>query len=271
MPVTTIETAIYILFNGCDDYATVVFYYRRCWLDHFCDALYTYGAVRRNFKVFRNYVVGIAPAVVGAVDAVVINEGGVTATVGDIASVDAFLEWNIGAAVGNDGQGGGVDLRDTVNISGIVGCRSEAVRIQGVSESPDGVVFSTVGVAIAEDHRSCTVGVDVGGAVHKYGNDAVAAHVGDGISGRSHHIHKTSHGGASISGYTGDDIGQFNVEGEGPRMGVSSAVGVWIAVYDVALAVVEARLINACSTWNKGVATGIGNCRHGDAVGGDSI
>ena len=102
-------------------------------------------------------MIGVAPSVVAAVDGVVIHKGGVAAAVGDIASVDAFLERNIRAAVGDVGQGGGENLHETVNRSGVVDYWCEAFRIQCVSESPDGIVFCTIGVTETEDNRSGAV------------------------------------------------------------------------------------------------------------------
>ena len=177
MSVTTVEIAIHSLFNGCYDDATVVLYYRWCWFDNFCNALYLYRAVRGYIKVIWHQMIGVAPFVVGVVNGVVIHEGGVAAAVGDVASIDAFLKGNIRAAVGDVGQGGGEDLRETVNRSGIVGCRREAFRIQGVSESPDGVVSGAVGITVTEDHSSCAIAVEGCGAVHKDRCDAVATDI----------------------------------------------------------------------------------------------
>ena len=102
-------------------------------------------------------MIGVAPSVVAAVDGVVIHKGGVAAAVGDISCIDAFLERNIRAAVGDVGLGGGENLHETVNRSGVVDYWCEAFRIQCVSESPDGIVFCTIGVTETEDNRSGAV------------------------------------------------------------------------------------------------------------------
>ena len=131
-------------------------------------------------------------------------------------------------------------------------------------------MLCTVGVAVTEDHSPGTIGVDVGGAVHKERSDAVATDIGDGISGRSHHIHQTCHGATLVRWHTGDNFRQGNMEGEGPSLCVTGTVGVRIAVNDVSLTSVKTSAVNGNITSCERVAAGIGNHRHGDAVGGDS-
>ena len=53
-------------------------------------------------------------------------------------------------------------------------------------------------------------------------------------------------------------------------MSVTGTVGVRIAVNDVALASVETSAVNGDITSRECVSAGVGNYRHGDAVGGDS-
>ena len=132
-------------------------------------------------------------------------------------------------------------------------------------------MYGAVGVFVTEENRTRSVIVQVCGAVQIGGYDGVAADIADGVSGRSDNVHQAGHGIAPSFRHIGDDIRQCNVEGEGPRMGVSSAVGVRIVIDDVALTSVETSAVNSDIASCKCVATGIGDHRHGDAVGGDSI
>ena len=157
-----------------------------------------------NVEIVGYHVIDEAPSVVGAVDGIVIHKCGVSATVGDITGVDAFLKGNIRAAVGDDGQGGGVHFGEAVNRNGIVGCRREAFRVQCISESPGGVVSGTVGITITEDHCSGAVGVDVGGAVHKDWNDAVATGILNDWCCWAADIGQAGHGSVAIIRHSGN-------------------------------------------------------------------
>ena len=165
-------------------------------------------------EVFRHHVVSVTPSVVGAIDGVGVDKGGVTAAVGNIAGVDAFLERNIRAAVGNDGQGGGVDFRDTMNISSVVGDRGKSCRVQGVSESPGGVVSGTVGVAVTEDHSSGAIAVEGCGAVHEDRSDAVATDVLNDLCCWTADIGHARYGSVTVARYSGNSFRQDDVEGE---------------------------------------------------------
>ena len=214
-------------------------------------------------------MVGVCPGVVGAVDIIGIDEGGVAASVAQRAGVGAGVQVDALSAVGDDGQGGGVYLGEAVDGGVRIGGGREGARVEGVGVGPDGVVSGAVGVAVAEDDSAGAVGVDVGGAVHENGRDGVAADIGDGLCRRSVDVHQTGHGGAVIGGHAGDDIGHCDVEGEGPGMGVARAVRVRIVVNDVALASVEAGAVDGGGPRSEGVAAGVGDHRQDDAVGGD--
>ena len=116
-----------------------------------------------------------------------------------------------------------------------------------------------VGVAIAEDNRSGTIGIKACGAVHKHGDDAVAAYVGNGVGDRSCHIHQASYGSAIISRHSGNDIRQSNVEGERPVLTMFCAVGVTVGIYDVSLTAVEASAVNSDITGRERFVAGIGD------------
>ncbi len=60
-------------------------------------------------------MVGVVPGVVGAVDIVSIDEGGVAAAVAQSAGVGAKVQVNTLPAVGDVGQGGRVDLGEAVD------------------------------------------------------------------------------------------------------------------------------------------------------------
>ena len=126
-------------------------------------------------------MISVAPAVVGAVYMIGINEGRVAAAVGEGGGVGVRDECDRCPAVGDVGQGGGEDLRETVNHGGVIVSGSETFRIQCVSIGPDGIVSSAVGVAIAEDNRSGTIAVKACGAVHKDWSDGVATDILNGL------------------------------------------------------------------------------------------
>ena len=269
MPVTTIEIAIHSLFDRCNKGTTIILNFRRRWLEHFSDALYTYGTVRWYFKVFRNYLIGITPGIIGAVNIVCVYKGGISTAVGGIASVSTFFQGNVGATVGDGRQGGSLDIRDAVNRKGIVGCWREAFWIQSVSESPDGVIFGTVGITEAEDHSSCSIGIEDGSTVHEDRLNGITTDILNDLCGWTADIGQAGHGGVTIVWYTGNDIWQGNMEGERPSMCIISAVCIWIIVYDVALASVVARTVNGDMACHECVAAGVGDHGHGDTVGGD--
>ncbi len=163
-----------------------------------------------------------------------INEGGVAASVVQGARVDAGRQGDGVAAVGDDGQGGELNLREAVDNHRVVLLRGEGRRIEGDGVGPQRVVAGAVGVAVAEDDRAGAIGIEGGGAVHEDRGDAVAADVGDGVRGRPGDIHETRHGGTVVGGHVGDDAGQLDVEGEGPVVLMSGAVFIRIGVDDVA-------------------------------------
>ena len=68
-----------------------------------------------DYKVFWHNVVGVGPGVVGAVDIIGIDEGGVAASVAQRAGVGAGVQVDALSAVGDDGQGGGVYLGEAVD------------------------------------------------------------------------------------------------------------------------------------------------------------
>ena len=239
MSVTTIEVAIHSLFDRCYEGTTVIFNFRRCWLDYLSDALYTHGTVRRYIKVFRNHVVSETPCVVGTINIVCVNEGGISAAIGDVAGIDAFLERNNRAAVGDNRQGGSMDIRNTVNRSGIVGCWRETFRIQCVGESPDGVMLCTIGITEAEDHRTCTIGMNVGSAIHEDRHNGITTYILNDLCGWTTDIGQAGHGGVAIIRHSSNVFWQGNMEGEVPGMRIVGAVCIWIVVYDVTLASVE--------------------------------
>ena len=214
-------------------------------------------------------MVGVAPSIVGAVDIVSIDEGGVAAAVVQSAGVGAEVQINALSTIGDGGQGGGVYLGETVDNSVRIGGGCEGGGVERVGVGPDGVVTGAVGVAVAEDDGAGTVGVDVGGAVHKDGCNGPAADVGDGLCRRSDNIHQTGHKGAVVGGHAGDDVGHHDMEGEGPAVGVARAIRVRIAIDDVALTSVEGGAVDGDGPRREGVAAGVGNRRQGDAVGGD--
>ncbi len=185
-------------------------------------------------EVLGRHLVGVGPGVVGAVDMIVVDEGGVAASVVQGTRVDAGCQGDGVAAVGDDGQGGGVHLGETVDGDGIGRGGGEGRRIEGDGVGPQRVVAGAVGVAVAEDDRAGAIGIEGGGAVHEDRGDVVAADVGDGVRGRSGDIHETRHGGTVVGGHVGDDAGQLDVEGEGPVVLMSGAVFIRIGVDDVA-------------------------------------
>ena len=213
-----------------------------------------------DHKVLWHDVIGVAPSVVGAVDLVSIDEGGVAAAVGEGGGVGAGSECDRGAAVGDGRQGGGEDLREAVNRSGVIGRWGKSFGIEGISIGPDGVVSSAVGVSVTEHHRTGIVRIDAGGAVHKFGDDTVAAHIGDGVCIRSHHIHLAGHGIAPVGWHIGDDFWQGNVVGESPIPTVSRTVGESIGIYDVALATIETAVVHSWFGSRKRVAASVGDC-----------
>ena len=180
-------------------------------------------------EVLGRHLVGVGPGVVGAVDMIVVDEGGIAAAVVQGARVDAGRQGDGVAAVGDDGQGGGVHLGETMDGDGIRSFRGEGVRIKRDGVGPEGVVTGAVGVAVAEDDRAGAVGIEGGGAVHEDRGDAVAADVGDGVRSRSGDIHEARHGGAVVGGHIGDDVRQLDVEGEGPRGVCTSTVSIEIS------------------------------------------
>ena len=128
---------------------------------------------------------------------------------------------------------------------------------------------SAVGVAVAEGDGAGAVEAEVGGAVHEDGDDGVAADVGDDVRRGPDDVHETRHGGPVVGRHVGDDVRHHDVEGEGPVVGVAGAVGVRIAVNDVALASVEAGAVDGDCARCEGVAAGVGDGGQGDAVGRD--
>ena len=214
-------------------------------------------------------MVGVAPEVVGAVDIVSRDEGGVAAAVVQSAGVGAEVQINALSTIGDGGQDGGVYLGETVDNSVRIGGGCEGGGVERVGVGPDGVVAGAVGVMIEEDDRSGAVGVDVGGAVRENGFDGSAANVCDEGCGRGMDIHQAGHGCAVVGGHVGDDIGHHDMESEGPRMSVARAIRVGIAIDDVALASVEVGTVDGDVARCEGVAAGVGDGRQGDAVGGD--
>ncbi len=197
-----------------------------------------------------------------------INEGGVAASVVQGARVDAGRQGDGVAAVGDDGQGGELNLREAVDNHRVVLLRGEGRRIEGDGVGPQRVVAGAVGVAVAEDDRAGAIGIEGGGAVHEDRGDVVAADVGDGVRGRSGDIHETRHGGTVVGGHVGDDAGQLDVEGEGPVVLMSGAVFIRIGVDDVALAAVEAGAVNGDGARRERLPAGTRDDGQDDAVGG---
>ena len=169
------------------------------------------GAVLHAYgEVFRLDMVGVAPGVVGAVDGIVVDEGGVAAAVDERGGVVAGLKCDRFPAVGDVRQGGDNNLGEAVDGDRVVRRGGEIVRVEGVGVGPEGVVSGAVGVAVAEDDVAGAVGAEGGGAVHEDGRDGVAADVGDDRCGRCRHIHETGHFQRVISRDVGDSIGQLN-------------------------------------------------------------
>ena len=182
------------------------------------------------FKVFWHQMIGVVPGIVAVVDGIGIDEGCVTAAIGDAAGVDAFLKRNICTAVGDGWQGGGMNLGKTVNRGGIAGCWREAFWIQSVSESPDGVIFGTVGITEAEDHSSCSIGIEDGSTVHEDRLNGITTDILNDLCGWTADIGQAGHGGVTIVWYTGNDIWQGNMESICPSGVISCAIPVGVCV-----------------------------------------
>ena len=212
----TIERTVNSKFCGSDDVGTGVDDDGRCWMCDSRNALHSDGGVVWNRECVRGYYVCVFPNVIGVVDSVSVDEGGVAATVRKGGGIGAWVECYSGTTVGDSRQDGGEDFRKTVNRSGVVGCWGKSFRIEGIGIGPDGVVSSTVGVSVTEQHRTRVVRVYMGGAVHEFGDDVVSAHVGDGVGGRSHHIHQTGYGVAMVGWHTGDNLRHNNMVSESP-------------------------------------------------------
>ena len=203
---------------------------KRCRGDGICQTADSVKTVGRGYdEVFGHHLVGVAPGVVGAVDGVGIDEGGVAAAVQEGAGVGAGVQVYALSAVGDDGQGGGKNFGETVDLQGVVRSGREAVRVEGVGVGPEGVVAGAVGVAVAEGDGAGAVEAEVGGAVHEDGDDGVAADVGDGVRRRSDDIHETRHGGSIVGRHVGDDVRHHDVEGEGPRGVFVSAICIGVS------------------------------------------
>ena len=267
MSTASIENAVQSLLNSCYNCTTVVFHYGWGGLAHFIDALYIQHTICRNIEIFRNHMVSVAPSVVGAVDLVSIDEGGIAAAVGEGRGVGARDECHSGTAVGDGRQGGDVYLGEAVNRGGVIVSGREAFRVQCVSVGPDGIVSCAVGVAVAEYNRSGTVAVKACGAIHKHRSDGVATDISDGVCRRTCHIHQTSYGRAIISRHIGDDFRQSNVIGECPIPTMSCTVGESVGIYNVALATVETAVVHRRFGSCKRVAASVGDGRHYDLVG----
>ena len=108
MSTASIENAVQSLLNSCYNCTTVVFHYGWGGLAHFIDALYIQHTICRNIEIFRNHVVSVAPSVGAVVDGVSVDEGGISAAIGEGRGVGSRSEWNIGTAVGDGRQGGDV-------------------------------------------------------------------------------------------------------------------------------------------------------------------
>lgn len=195
---------------------------------YFTNALYKYTAIGGYFKWKWHHMIGVAPAIVGAVDSVCIDVGGVAATIGNITGVSAWSEGDISTAVGDGRQGGGVGIRETVDGCIRIGSRGEGTWVECVGVGPDGVVTSTVSISVAEDNRTSSVTVYISGTIHKGGSDVVAADVGNGARCGSSDIHQTGHGGVTVDRHIGNDVRQGDMEGEGPGCVNSSAIGIGV-------------------------------------------
>ena len=217
-------------------------------------------------EILWSRMVSVVPSVICTVDSVCIDEGGVTAAIGDIAGVDAFLERNIGAAVGNDGQGGGLNRREAVNRCGVIGRGGKSFWIEMVSEGPYGIVSGAVCVFVTEDNRTRSVIVQVGGAVHIDGYDGVAADVADGVSGRSDNVHQTRDSSFSIGGHSGDDFRHHDVEGEGPSCINSCAVPISVSVSSGTCAIVDLCVDSGFTRRQQYTVTSIFHNRNQDGI-----
>ena len=269
MPAAAVENAVHRLLDGNNDRLTVVCHHGRLRFAHFRNALNQNGAVRGHSEVLGQNVVGVVPGVTDPVDIVIIDEGRVAAAVDDAAGVVAGFQRDGLAAVGDIGQGGGGHLGEAVDGGIRIGGRREGTWVEGVGESPHGVVSGAVGVAVTEDDGAGTVPGDHGGAVHEDGRDGVAAGVGDVSRSRIDGVHKAWHGGSVVRRHIGDGLGQSDMEGERPVVGVPGTVGVRVGVHDFALTAVEAGVLHGGHARSEGVAAGVSDSRQGYAVGGD--
>ena len=222
-----------------------------------------------DVEVFRRHMVGVGPGVVGVVDRVGIYEGGVAASVGQGAGVDAWCQGDGVAAVGDDGQGGRVDVGDAVDGGvGVVHGR-KGFGLYGIDELPRIPLSGAVGVGVAVGDGAVSVGFHADGRVARVGvgdNLAAAGVVqrgGRGCGGLTHAVY----GGASV--LRDLQAGQDDMEGEGPVLGMSGAVLIRIGIDDVALAAVEVGAVDRGSARRERVAAGVGDRGQGDAVGGD--
>ena len=77
------------------------------------DSVKTVGRVYD--EVFGHDMVGVLPRISGSVDNISIDKGGVAAAVQECTGVGVQRQGYVGAAVGDDGQGGGVYLGDAVD------------------------------------------------------------------------------------------------------------------------------------------------------------